>query len=192
MSTIPSPTTTNADRMPFGAMASGLRGAVERFKGTSPLSDPVAAAIPLFEALNWAVALDDRVREDWAPDGVDRQPGWDWVIRLSNVTDAEAVRGIRFIRNRVHHQWADALRIAKGQSRYPARGFDWVWASADELPPPKGRFDELGHAGYQRLLKGRPADFTLATLAETYEFMDRLLEPFGPPPHWRPRGHQPR
>lgn len=187
MSTIPSPTTTNADRMPFGAMARGFRGAVERFKGTSPLADPVAAAIPLFEALNWAVALDDRVREDWAPDGIDRQPGWDWVVRLSNVTEAEAVRGIRFIRNRVHHQWADALRIAKGQSRYPARGFDWVWASADELPPTKGRFDELGHAGYQRLLEGRPADFTLATLAETYEFMDRLLEPFGPPPRWRPQ-----
>jgi hypothetical protein len=80
--------------------------------------------------------------------------------------------------------------MAKGQSRYPAREFDWVWASADELPPPEGRFDELGHAGYQRLLEGRPADFTLATLAETYEFMDQLLEPSGPPPHWRPGGHQ--
>lgn len=172
-------------RVPFSAMATGFHQAVERFKAASPESDPVAATTPLFEALNWAVALDERVRKDWAPDGVDSQPGWNWPVRLTSENDAEAVRGIRFVRNRVHHQWADAIRLAQGGSRYPPQVFQWVWVQANELPAPDDGHHERGREGYERILENRPADFTLAILAETYHFMVQLLEPFGPAPRWR-------
>lgn len=175
-----------SNRLPFSAMATGFRRALERFRATNHGTDPVAASIPLFEALSWAVTLDERVKKDWAPDGVDNQPGWDWAVRLSNESDAETVRGVRFIRNRVHHQWADAVRIQEGGSRYPPRAFEWIWVSADELPPPDDGFGERGREGYQRLLEGHPADFTLAILVETYDALVQIFEPLGPPPRWRP------
>lgn len=175
-----------ASRMPFSAMVTGFRQALQRFKASNEGTDPVAASLPLFEALSWAVALDERVKKDWAPDGIKNQPGWDWAVRLSSEADAEAVRGVRFIRNRIHHQWADAVRIEEGGSRYSPRTFEWVWVRADELPPPDKGFGERGREGYERLLEGRPAEFTLAILIETYDFLVGIFEPLGPPPHWRP------
>lgn len=172
-------------RLPFSAMTTGFHQALRRFNAASTGSDPVASAIPLFEALNWAVALDERVRKDWAPDGVDNQPGWDWPARLTNESDAEAVRGIRFVRNRVHHQWADAIRLAQGGSRYPPQASQWVWVRANELPPPDDGHRERGRKGYECLLENHAADFTLAILDETYHFMVQLLEPLGPAPRWR-------
>lgn len=143
----------------------------------------MAAAIPLFEALNWAVALDERLCKDWVPDGKARQPGWDWPVRLTNEADAEAVRGIRFIRNRIHHQWADALRLVKARSRHPPRELEWTWVSATDLPEADPGHDR-GRDGYERLLEGKAAEYTLVILVETYEFVTQLLEPLGPPKRW--------
>jgi hypothetical protein len=172
--------------MPFGAMVLGFRLAVERFDEAGSATDPVAAAIPLFEALNWAVALDERLVKDWIPDGKDDPgPGWDWPVRLSNKADAEAVRGVRFIRNRIHHQWADALRLAKAGNHYPPRELEWVWVGASDLPEADPGHDR-GRDGYKRLLEGRAAEYTLSILAETYEFVTELLEPLGPPKRWIP------
>ena len=64
-----------ASTVPFVAMVMGFKMAVERFIAAGSGRDPMAAAIPLFEALNWAVALDERLCKDWVPDGKDRQPG---------------------------------------------------------------------------------------------------------------------
>jgi hypothetical protein len=65
----------------------------------------------LFETLNWAVALDERVGTHWLPDG--KPLGWKWRQRLGH--GAEIMGGVRFARNSVHHQ---------GRMRYssPAAG----------------------------------------------------------------------
>jgi hypothetical protein len=167
-----------ATTVPFVTMVNGMRMAVERF--TAAGHDPMPAAIPLFEALNWAVALDERLVKDWIPDGKARRPGWDWPVRLTNEADAEAVRGIRFIRNRVHHQWADALLLVKAGYSYPRRDREWAWAPISDLPKAEPGHDR-GREGYKRLLEGRAVDYTLASLAETYEFVTQLLDPLGPP-----------
>lgn len=170
-------------QVPFSAMALGLRLAVGRFQNAATGTNPTAAAISLFESLNWAVALDERIRKDWVPDGPP-PPGWDWPTRIGNEADAEAVGGIRFIRNRVHHQWADALTVAGAGNRFPPHPFEWIWAPVDQLPPPDPRHKDYGREGYEKLLEGQPAEFGLAILLETYEFMTQLLESRGPPPDW--------
>jgi hypothetical protein len=48
--------------------------------------------------------LDDRCREHWAPDG--NPLGSEWLRRWRG--DVTIARAIRFARNRVHHQWAEA------------------------------------------------------------------------------------
>jgi len=173
-----------ASRVPFSAMLLGFRLAVRRFQDAATETDPTAAALPLFESLNWAVALDERIRKDWVPDGPPPS-GWDWPKRIGNEADAEAVQGIRFIRNRVHHQWADALTLEGPANRYPPRSFEWVWATVDQLPPPDLGHGDRGREGYEKLLEGQPAEFGLAILRETYEFMTQLLESRGPRPYWR-------
>jgi len=165
------------------AMVMGFKMSVERFTEAGSERDPITASIPLFEALNWAVALDERLCKDWIPDGKDRQPGKDWPVRLASEADAEAVRGIRFIRNRVQHQWADALCLAKAESHYPPRELEWTWVSAVDLPKADPGHDR-GREGYERLLAGRAAEYTLVFLVETYEFVTQLLEPLGPPKRW--------
>jgi hypothetical protein len=170
-------------------MVLGFRMAVERFKDAGRAADPVTAVIPLFEALNWTVALDERLVKGWIPDGEDEGPGKDWAARLSNEADLEAVRGIRFIRNRIHHQWADALRLAKAGNHYPPRELEWVWVAAGDLPEADPGHDR-GREGYERLLEGRAAEYTLSILVETYEFVTQLLEPLGPPRPWIPDNFQ--
>jgi hypothetical protein len=99
--------------------------------------DPVRAFMPLFEALNWAAAIDFRLQRDWP--GQPSEKG-----RWSDAFDAgKTLRGLRFARNRVHHQWADAIaRAADHAPRrrrviVPARGWSgtglWTWRRT--LPP---------------------------------------------------------
>jgi hypothetical protein len=179
---------SSASTVPFGAMVFGFRLAVQRFKEAGRAPDPVGAVIPLFEALNWAVALDERLRKDWIPDGKRKPPGWEWPTRLTNNEGhAEMVRAIRFIRDRVHHQWADAVLPGKAESRYPPRDTEWVWAAAIDLPEADPGYDR--HRGsYERLLEGRTAEYALVILAEIYEYVTQLLEPLGPPKRWIAEG----
>jgi hypothetical protein len=70
-----------------------------------PESAPVFWA--LFETLNWAVALDDLIAEIWRPAGA--REGFEWRSRMRG---AEVLDGVRYVRNRVHHQWANSARLA--------------------------------------------------------------------------------
>jgi hypothetical protein len=170
--------------VPFGAMVLGLRLAVGRFQQAGRAPDPVGAAIPLFEALNWAVALDERLRKDWIPDGKANPPEWEWPTRLTdNEGHAEMVRAVRFIRDRVHHQWADAVLLGRGGGHYPPRDHAWIWVAAVDLPEADSGHDR--HRGsYERLLEGKAAEYTLVVLAEIYQYVMQLLEPLGPPRRW--------
>lgn len=86
-------------------LVNGYRRALERFDATADQRDAEERFIPLFEALNWAVAISD-------------YPG-------SSVRVDDTIRGLRFARNRVHHQWADAIEardIRLPQLTRPAGG----------------------------------------------------------------------
>lgn len=81
--------------------------------GSTPLLTPRIPAKPscqLFEALNWAVALDQRTAAHFVPDG--KPAGYAWPSRIGY--GAEIMPGVRFVRNSVHHQWSDALQLRGG------------------------------------------------------------------------------
>jgi hypothetical protein len=79
----------------------------------------------LFEALNWAVALDERTAAHWAPEGTPL--GWHWRERFAS---GPLIQAVSYARNSVHHQWSDAL----------------VWTPPAEVTPDDfdGRPDAFG------------------------------------------------
>ncbi len=103
--------------------------------------------LPLFEALNWAASIDLYFSERGTP------------------MEDDLLTAVRFARNRVHHQWARALRrydspgvpmihLATSSSRLngPPPGSWWYWVEADDLPP--GKQWAEGEAAYSAQLAG--------------------------------------
>ena len=69
----------------------GFQQAHDRFNADSQNRDfPEVMFVPLFEALNWTGALEERIR------------------RETQHTDT-VLMGLRFVRDRVVHQWAEAV-----------------------------------------------------------------------------------
>lgn len=92
-----------------------------------------------------------------------------------NPVEDDLLTGVRFARNRVHHQWAKALNrhenprmplvtLASTSSRLvgPRPGFWWYWVKASELPP--GKPDAAAEEQYTTHLAGRSAEATLEAL----------------------------
>lgn len=152
----------------------GYRSALERFAQAAGQKDPGVAFQPLFEALSWVHSIDDRLRQLWAPEG--RALGEAWIDRAGG--GAKAVLGLRWVRNIVHHQWADALVVDPGgrryPKRYPVRYFEWVWRETDDLPKTN---KTNGKDEYERYLAGLPADVSLNVLAETFADVADLIAP---------------
>lgn len=113
--------------------------------------------IPLFEALNWAVSLDDRLASEW-PD----PPGRDWHKKVSC---GGRVRGLRYARNSVHHDWAQAIDLPQKYRHLPARRSikSWRWTSALPLKSP-GFQDPDGERAYREKLVGECVVVTFAEL----------------------------
>jgi hypothetical protein len=158
----------------FRVMLSGYRAAFDRFENARLSRDSAATFIPLFETLNWLVALDDQAAARWSPTGKPRGRRW-WRDRV----DGRHVQAIRHARNRVHHQWADALTLAEGATfpiTFPLVFHEWQWRSTADLPP-IGRPDREGQKAYDELLAGSPARLGLRTLTELYAQLAELLEP---------------
>jgi hypothetical protein len=164
-------------------MFDGYDQALERLEAAVRGTEPTPAFIALFEALNWAVALDDRAGEHWAPEGKTLGFGW-----RDRVPDAYRMRAIRFVRNSVHHQWSDALSLHTGgislPTSLPARFFTWRWRALNELParPAKKRAKEKARQGeeeaeYRGKLEGRDVDKTLKELGQAFYMLRMLLEP---------------
>jgi hypothetical protein len=85
-------------------LLSGYAHALQRLQDAIGYTDAVGTFRAFFESLNWASPIDDRIGEHWAPEG---QPlSWKWRERVAG---AELMAGVRFARNRVHHQWVDAI-----------------------------------------------------------------------------------
>jgi hypothetical protein len=141
-------------------LVDGYRRAHARFTKTAHQRERKKRFIPLFETLNWAVAImdfDSRFRQD------------------------EIVVALRFARNRVHHQLSEALEprdepnplvitAVRGQTRKvgPSTLLEWFWLPADQLPIPKARFRNEGYRkgkkAYRDLLEGEPVEHALTHL----------------------------
>ena len=129
----------------FEAMFVGYTEALNRLEAASSGRSPAATYVPLFEALNWAHALDERVATHWVPNG--KTVGFGWRDRIPN---AEIMAGVRFARNSLHHDWSEAVVLRDGGVSFPlsfplsltsgledsSRAWEWLWRNADELPPP--------------------------------------------------------
>jgi hypothetical protein len=120
---------------------------------------------PLFEALNWAIAVGDRLDQEW-PDTTATHHWHDDFPDSPNGPSPETMRAIRFVRNRVHHSWADALEVV---ARTPVKDhwdqstYEWRWRRAAEIPG-AGQGTRDGEAEYERLLARRPVVAALRKL----------------------------
>jgi hypothetical protein len=169
----------------------GYRAACRRFDGARKELDEAAGFRAMFEALAWAVSIDEVIGHRWAPEG--KALGWAWRER---VPGAELMSALRFARNRVHHHWAAALEMSGADAWYPPREFEFKWKRIQELPPAEGRrTSERGAEQYRRLMATRSADVVLGIMDEAFDFVLQILEMPGSPaglkgPFFEPKSDQ--
>jgi hypothetical protein len=123
----------------------GYREALERFHAARLGQDPATAYLPLFGALNWVASIDEGLR----------------------YPDHRDLRGLRFARHRVHHQWADALYVREGAAfpaTFPMAFFEWRWRR--ELPAGRNNRDK---PAYLQHLADQPARLTLDAVADFFD-----------------------
>lgn len=124
----------------------------------------------VFEALNWSVTLDERIRHE--------SKGEDWTVGLEG---GNVIRALRYARNSVHHDWSAALNIGLAPDAFLAPhatvfGITWV----DELAV--GRPDRRGAAAYADTLAGRNVGETLLAASKVCEEGIRALRAANAPP----------
>jgi hypothetical protein len=155
-------------------LVAGYNFATRRFEAAG--SDQDRAFFAVFEALNWATALDDVIGEIWRPKGGDAmRRKW-----REEVPGAEVLAGIRYVRNRVHHQWAWALDRSNGTAQpFPPDMWTptWSWADIATLPTPDERPDEYGRKVYVEQLAGQPVQPSLFALRPAFVWVGQMLEP---------------
>lgn len=155
----------------FRMMLRGLDEALERLQAAVQQRDSAGAFPPLFESLNWASSLDDRIGAHWAPWGTTLAQEW-----RNEVPAAAVMAGVRFARNRVHHQWADALILHDGipfPMPFPIPFFGWKWRPADQLPTGK---NTEGEDVYRERLQGEAAHVSLIELQGAFRWVGEILE----------------
>jgi hypothetical protein len=86
------------EQVELSTLIEGYRRAHARFVEARVEEEPVDAFIPLFEALSWAVTLDERLDFPAYPE----------------------LRGLRYARNSVHHKWSEALWLDRAGITLPA------------------------------------------------------------------------
>jgi hypothetical protein len=122
----------------------------------------------LFEALNWSVALDDRLKRDWIAEA-------DWTTEING---GETIRAFRFARNSVHHEWAEAFMPIDGAKIIEP----WVTVLSlewrDELQC--DRPDRIGQVAYETHLAGQGVGDSLLAMSDTFGRAIRLLREL----HW--------
>lgn len=128
---------------------------------------PISAVfIALFEACNWSTSLDDRLRREWPPS---ISPGIDW---WQHVPNGGLARGMRYARNAVHHDWAQAITFPGDFDTGRFAVSAWAWD--EELRP--DRPDPHGEAAYKAHLAGKSAMVTLSHLTAVYaEALARVI-----------------
>ncbi len=108
----------------------------------------------LFETLNWVVTIYFRLKDT-----------------NNKLSKNPLLKAIKYVRNHVHHQWADALILStKGMAlpaELPVAFHEWLWKSADNLP--QGRIDPKGKRLYKDLLENKPARYALQEVYTLFE-----------------------
>jgi hypothetical protein len=181
----------------FAAMFTGYDQALSRLGDAVKVKEPTPAFVALFEALNWAVSLDERAGEHWAPEGEVLGFGW-----RERVRGAHLMQAVRFVRNSIHHQWSDALELDESgrafPKTFPVVFFEWRWRALSDLPPGRVQKSEkikprqaAEEAAYQETLEGKPARTTLHDLGEAFYFLRQVLEPGSIPKRGRRPGTPP-
>jgi hypothetical protein len=175
-------------------LTGGFHQAYGRFQVAERDGDAQAAFYALFEGLNWVHAADDAIARTWRPRGaVEEEPWYGWRADPSLGRDPSlvlALDGLRYARNRVHHQWADAIVTERGLTfplRFDATLSNWVWRPVDDLPTPSNAGREAHRRrAYVAALEGRNVGDALAQIAPVLGFIGVLLDPpsarRGPPP----------
>ncbi len=170
----------DGERVRGGYLIRGYASAYERFQHAQASGDPEGTFHALFEALNWAVAIDDYIARVWSPRG--KVEGYDW--RSDPALPGSLVpvmAGLRYARARVHHQWADAIYAQPGAMlpfTLPRVLMTWAWRPVEELPTPSaGHDDKRGHAAYEEVLAGCPVEVALGALRHALDFLGSLLDP---------------
>jgi hypothetical protein len=110
------------ETIPVAVQVDGFEQACGRFYAAMNGTDRDATFIPLFDALNWAVSIDDRFQSIWK-EASPRSSEW-WSDGFAH---GDTVKGVRFARNRVHHQWADALWLSLGTRPPRQAPGEWRW-----------------------------------------------------------------
>jgi hypothetical protein len=111
----------------------------------------------VFEALNWSVTLDERLRHDLH--------GRDWTADLKG---GRVVRALRYARNCVHHNWTAALDVGLEPEELVAShatvfGITWTNELHSDRP------DRKGVIAYGEALAGRNVGDTLLAAVKVYE-----------------------
>lgn len=134
----------------------GYHQSYQRYKVAKNQSDPEELFFSLFETLNWAVSVDEKLKKE--------KTNW----QHSFGKKGEIMRAIRYVRNRVHHQWADAMFKSSGAAfplELPFALMEWNWKKLEDLPPIEPLFkDEKGKQMYKEYLEGEPIRFSLGKL----------------------------
>jgi hypothetical protein len=125
--------------------------------GPHAISQPLLHAyVPLFETLNWGATVMDRLGKQQfsLPPDID-----------------DLAEGFRYVRNRVHHDWADALEarddvmLPSGPTAFTLPLVtDWCWRQVADLPEPE-KFNR-GCDEYARALAARSSRATIDALGE--------------------------
>jgi hypothetical protein len=133
---------------PYGRLIDGFGRSLERFRDVAYEDPaPVETYIPLFETLNWAASIADRIGKGNKP---------------------ELLRAIEYARNAVHHEWIRAFEFTPrryGEGGYgegPFGGSIWRWKPSEHVEIRKGDADR--RPLYESLLADRPALDTLRRL----------------------------
>jgi hypothetical protein len=154
------PMSTSRRVQSIDTQVEGFRRAVKRWIDATGQNDADGAFMALFEALNWVTSIDERLGRDG-----ERPP---------------ELLGHRWVRNAVHHLWADAVvagepqpvRQQFGPIAIEGYSVEWLCRPAAELPSPR---NDRGLAEYQSFLEGRHAGNTLLT-------MQSFFDTVSPPP----------
>jgi hypothetical protein len=79
---------------------------------------------------------------------------------------------VRYVRNRVHHQWANALRPElESGGVLPFPGYAWVWRELTDLPSPAPNRSSDAEQDVYSYMVGcdRRAAFTLTDLEPVFQ-----------------------
>ena len=158
--------------VPCDWMFNGLERAYDRLVAAS---DDEQAYHAIFEALNWLVSLDDRFGTETGDRGA-------WLNRATEgrrpdgtAAGTEALRGLRYVRNSVHHFWADAVYWTEG-AEFPVRldpgqpFGEWRW-NADIPEPDNNR----GRDQYRRTIVGQSVRLTIEHAAAIFGMNAHLI-----------------